>query len=113
MRREQARSRIEAELGYARAAREHGKEGRARVSARRAAGWAVAAFLADQGSPPYRSAIDLLGWLEQDGPAELRQPAARLRQQVTTDHRLPHAEDPLDDAELIVRTLLEPMNSTQ
>jgi hypothetical protein len=26
---------------------------------------------------------------------------------------LPHAEDPLDDAELIVRTLLEPMNSTQ
>jgi len=113
VRREQARLRIEAELSYARAAREHGKEGRARVSARRAAGWAVAAFLTNQGGPPYRSAYDLLGWLEQDGPAELRQPAARLRQQVTTDHRLPHPEDPLEDAELIIRTLLKLMDSTQ
>ena len=113
MRPEQARSRIQTELAYARAAREHGKEGRARVSARRAAGWAVDAFLSRRGEPPYRGAFDLLGWLEREGPAELRPPAARLRQQVTKDHRLPHDEDPLEDAELIVHTLLGPMNPTQ
>jgi len=106
---EQARSRIQAELAYARAAREHRKEGRARVSARRAAGWAVEAFLSRSGEPPFRGALDLLGWLEREGPAELRPPAARLRRQVTTDHRLPHDEDPLEDAELIVHTLLDRM----
>ena len=111
MRPEQPRSRIQAELAYARAAREHGKEGRARVSARRAAGWAVDAFLAQRAAPPYRGAFDLLGWLEREGPAELRPPAARLRRQVTRDHRLPHDEDPLEDAELIIHTLLGPMNS--
>ncbi len=113
MRPEQARSRIEAELSYARAAREHGKEGRARVSARRAAGWAVAVFLGSHSEPPTRGAFDLLGWLEREGPANLRQAAARLRQQVTEDHRLPHVEDPLDDAALIVRTLLALLDATQ
>ncbi|MGH2619684.1 MAG: hypothetical protein ACRDHG_03825 [Anaerolineales bacterium] len=113
MRPARAWSRIEAELSYARAAREHGKEGRARVSARRAAGWAVDAFLSRRGESPARGAFDLLGWLEREGPEDLRQPAARLRQQVTSDHRLPHDEDPLEDAELIVRTLLGPMNSDQ
>jgi len=113
VRAEQSRSRIQAELAYARAAREHGNEGRARVSARRAAGWAVDAFLSRSAEPPYRGAFDLLGWLERNGPAELRPPAARLRQQVTKDHRLPHDEDPLEDAELIVHTLLGLMNTTQ
>ncbi len=110
MRPQPTRSKIAAELAYARAAREHGKEGRARVSARRAAGWALDAFLSGRGEPAYRSALDLLGWLEREGPAELRPAAARLRQQVTEDHRLPHAEDPLEDAELIVGTLQGLMN---
>ncbi len=48
----------------------------------------------------------MLGWLEERGPEELREPARRLRQQVTEDHRLPHPEDPLKDAELIVDGLL-------
>ncbi|MEK6587840.1 MAG: hypothetical protein AABY97_03250 [Chloroflexota bacterium] len=106
MQSEEARSRIQAELSYARAARQHGKEGRARVCARRAAGWSVAAYRSAQGQSSDEDAYTLLGWLEERGPEELREPARRLRQQVTEDHRLPHPEDPLKDAELIVDGLL-------
>lgn len=96
-------SRIQAELAYARVAREHGKEGRARVCARRAAGWAISAHYPEL---PPRSAITLLRWLESNGPDELRAAAARLVVGVNQDHQLPHAEDPLDDAELIVNALV-------
>lgn len=106
MRSEEARSRIQAELRYARAVRQHGKEGRARVCARRAAGWAVAAYLSGQGPLPSQGAYTLLGWLEEQGPEELRGPARRLRQRVTEEHHLPHPEDPLNDAELIIDGLL-------
>lgn len=106
MRPEEARSKIQAELRYARAAREHGKEGRARVCARRAAGWAVAAYLSAQGPLPSQGAYSLLGWLEAHGSEELRGPAHRLRQRVTEEHRLPHLEDPLKDAQLIIDGLL-------
>lgn len=43
------RSRIEAELQHAEAARARGNEGMARVCARRAAGWSVGAYLKEQG----------------------------------------------------------------
>jgi hypothetical protein len=98
-----ARTRIEAELSYARAAREHGKEGRARVCARRAAGWAVAARypgIARHG------ALGLLRWLQVSGPEELREAAQRLVVSVDLDHQLPHEQDPLLDAEQIVNTLI-------
>jgi hypothetical protein len=99
------KARIEAELAYARAARKQGKEGRARVCARRAAGWAIAAHYANNRS---RGALSQLRWLE--GNAEvseaLRSAAGRLTEQVTEDHDLPHSEDPLQDAEFIVAELL-------
>ena len=105
------RSRIEAELAYARAAREHGKEGRARVCARRAAGWAIAAHFPESDE---RGAYSLLRWLE-DNPEvsdELRSAAGRLTEQVTEHHELSHPEDPLKDAEMIVSTLLDYHQST-
>jgi hypothetical protein len=99
------RARIEAELAYARAARKQGKEGRARVCARRAAGWAIAAHYPS--SQP-RGALSQLRWLENnaDVSEKLRSAAGRLTKQVTEDHGLPHSEDPLDDAEFIVTDLL-------
>ncbi|MCH8095225.1 MAG: hypothetical protein IH953_11605 [Chloroflexi bacterium] len=100
-----SKARIEAELAYARAARKHGKEGRARVSARRAAGWAVATHYPDTSQ---RDAYSLLLWLERNTEVsrELRSAAGRLTEQVKEDHQLPHSEDPLEDAEMIVVGLL-------
>lgn len=100
-----SRARIDAELAYARAARDHGKEGRARVCARRAAGWAVAAHY--PGSPKL-GAYSILRWLESqtDASVEIRSAAGRLSERVNEDHKLPHSEDPLKDAETIVAALL-------
>ena len=99
------KARIEAELAYARAARNKGKEGRARVCARRAAGWAVAAHYPNS---RHRGAYSLLRWLENNSKVseELRSAAGRLTEQVTEDHELPHSADPLKDAEMIVIGLL-------
>ena len=99
------KARIEAELAYARAARRQGKEGRARVCARRAAGWAIATHYSNSHS---RGALSQLRWLEGNAEASeaLRSAAGRLTEQVTEDHELPHSEDPLQDAEFIVAELL-------
>ena len=99
------RARIDAELAYARAARDHGKEGRARVCARRAAGWAIAAHYPNSGR---RGALSQLRWLKSNDEVseELRSAAGRLTEQVTQDHELLHAKDPLKDAEIIVAYLL-------
>ena len=104
------RSRIEAELAYAALARAHGKEGRARVCARRAAGWAVGAYRnrAQGAADPERAALSHLRWLrsQADLPQTLQQAASRLTDQVGEDHRLPQVEDPLQDARSIVEALL-------
>jgi hypothetical protein len=104
------RSRIEAELAYAAQARARGKEGRARVCARRAAGWAVGAYRnRTQGAADSeRAALSHLRWLrsQADLPRSLQQAASRLTDQVGEDHRLPHGEDPLQDARSIVEAFL-------
>ena len=104
-----SRARIKAELAYARAARLEGKEGRARVCARRAAGWAIAAHYS-HGRP--LGALSQLRWLEtnDEAPEQLRSAAGRLTEQVTEDHKLPHSEDPLQDARFIVAELLGAMD---
>jgi hypothetical protein len=95
---EATRKRIEAELTRAEQARAEGKEGMARVCARRAAGWAAAGEKSG-------SAVDRLRSLAADdsAPAEVRQAAARLTARLSPDHTLPFEQDPLDDARLIVR----------
>ncbi len=103
------RERVEIELTRAREARGAGKEGRARVCARRAAGWAAAPlFEARTGHQAPPSALELLRWLakQRDLPEEIRAAARRLTQRVTPSYRLPHPEDPLQDARMLVTALL-------
>jgi len=43
----------------------------------------------------------------EDVPEDLRLAAARLTTRVTPTHELPHAEDPLEDAQAIVQALMK------
>lgn len=97
-----------AELEAAAQTRLQGNEGRARVQARRAAGWAVGRFYARRfGDAAQRSAYTMLRWLNEqpDIDPALRAAAGRLITRVNHDHRMPFVEDPLDDARRIVETL--------
>ncbi len=103
------RERVESELAQAREARAAGKEGRARVCARRAAGWAAAPLYESRtGHQAPLSALQLLRWLakQQDLPQEVRAAARRLTRRVLPSYRLPHPEDPLQDARMLVAALL-------
>lgn len=107
---EPLRTRLEAELDYAARAREAGKEGRARVCARRAAGWAVGVYRRTTRAEAIseRAALHHLRWLmtQSTFSEPLRQAAARLTDHINQDHQLPHATNPLEDAGMIVRAFL-------
>ena len=105
--------RIKLELDQAYHFRSRGNEGRARVCARRAAGWAVAAFRHQRsGVETHLNAYHQLRWFRKldDMPIELRMAADRLTTHVTMSHELPHGQDPLDDAEMIVRAILKELD---
>ena len=109
MKTETARTRITAELADAIASRKEGREGRARVCARRAAGLAVASYYECRHAHlATHSAFDLLKLvqLEEELPTGVRLAAARLSTRVTTSGQLPHPQDPLDDARMLIETLL-------
>lgn len=79
------------------------------MCARRAAGLAAGAYYESRHlHPAARSAYDLLKLLqrEENLPAEARLTAARLAARVTTGGRLPHGQDPLEDARTLIETLL-------
>lgn len=100
---------IDRELMAAAAARGRGNEGQARVCARRATGIAISACLgAEEGRPEGASAYGLLQWLQgQDAfRGEIREAAARLTVRLTQDFKLPHPEDPLEDAVVLIDGLL-------
>ncbi|MGH2605036.1 MAG: hypothetical protein ACRDG5_00455 [Anaerolineales bacterium] len=99
--------RIDAELRAAAEARRIGNEGKARVSARRAAGWAAEEYMRGKGQAPGRGAVESLRHLalRADVPLDVRQAASRLTVHVTTEHVLPHPEDPLQDARLVAEGL--------
>lgn len=110
MKREAVLEKVRAELEHAERARSENNEGRARVCARRAAGWAVGFFFSKRtGGSVTRHALKLLErYRDLEGaPENLRAAARRLTTRVTQDHRLPHRADPLADARRIVRDLLE------
>ena len=100
---------IRRELEDADRARIDGNEGRARVCARRAAGWAVSITrsLAEE-SEIESNAYDMLQWLAQqsDTPDAVRSAATRLTTHVSHNHTLPFPEDPLEDARMICDVLL-------
>lgn len=107
---EDLRSIIQQELKLGHQAREQGNEGRARVCARRAAGWAVRfMYTPDSGeSIPETNAYRYLLWFKQEErfPDNLREAAERLTARVNQDFSLPFDQDPLDDAVLIVDWIL-------
>ncbi|HLB65571.1 MAG TPA: hypothetical protein VJJ46_12085 [Anaerolineales bacterium] len=103
------RRRVAREMAMADEARAAGREGRARVCARRAAGMAALHHLEQAGAPPRsRSALDALRRLAEleDLPAPLRGAASRLTTRVTEVHDLPHTQDPLADARMVISACL-------
>jgi len=103
------KNRIEAEFKKAEESRARGNEGRARVCARRAAGIAIGIYYEQNtGESPPQSAYALLRWYssQQKVPAILRESAERLMVRVTPKFSLPHVEDPLEDARIIVKAIL-------
>ncbi|RLT46751.1 MAG: hypothetical protein DWI63_01875 [Chloroflexi bacterium] len=96
---------IARELALAEQARQAGNEGRARVCARRAAGWAVAAGAGIAALP---NAFVQLQRLAKDSaqPAHIRSAAAHLTLRITSEHLLPGNADPLSEARSIIRHFL-------
>ncbi len=100
---------IRTELEDADQARIDGNEGRARVCARRAAGWAVSFTRSlNEEREIEANAYEMLQWLAQQADTEdaVRSAATRLTAHVGLDHTLPFPEDPLEDAWMIVDALL-------
>ena len=100
---------IRSEFKAAHRARLEGKEGRARVCARRAAGWAVSIMRSQtEVCDDETNAYDMLKWLAQqvDTPDLVQSAATRLTTRVSHDHTLPFPEDPIEYAAIIVETLL-------
>jgi hypothetical protein len=96
---------IEVEMSSAHEWRAQGKEGRARVCARRAAGWAISLHKQSVGTGvPEENAYQALLWLRDSGHADdrLREAAGRLCTRVTDAFEYPHQEDALQDAEQII-----------
>ena len=97
--------RVDQELEQAARFHAEGRLGRARVCARRAAGWAIGPiYRRSTGDTPPLNAMTLLRWFHADPAAspELRHAAERLTVRVTEQHVLPHPEDPLADARRII-----------
>ena len=98
------------ELARAHRARRDGNEGRARVCARRAAGWAASSYYEHRtGAEAPRSALAILTWLRNDENTadEIRVVAMRLTAHVTPSHELPFEEDPLEDAQRMIDEFIE------
>ena len=96
---------ISLELELAVAVRAAGNEGKARVHARRAAGWAIKAWRERHGySKKGISAFAYLHGVSSDLSVRgsVREAAANLVLRITSNHELPIETDVLDDARLIV-----------
>ncbi len=105
---------IELELRRAQTARAEGIPGKVRVCARRAAGAAIRGWLGRQPKPPE-------GWLKGGAvvqhlrlmkdnarlPEPVRAAAGRLATNVQPDHAMPFANDPVEDARIIIEYLAQ------
>lgn len=96
---------IEAELTHAREAQAAGQPGKARVCARRAAGWAIRNWYRRSDGPDWGGdAMKQLGRLRDDAavPERIRQAAERLTTKVDEKHALPFEADLVEEAQQIV-----------
>ena len=100
---------IMAELQMAATARSGGKEGKARVCARRAAGWAIRGWQVqrDNGVRGQSAHWYLQGAaVDRSLPAHIRSAAMHLVLRINQDHDLPTDSDVLDDAQVLVEFFL-------
>jgi hypothetical protein len=98
-----------AELALAVEARKAGNEGRARVCARRAAGYVIGEYLQREGIDiSSESALDRLRYLDSDpnAPAIARKMANHFLVHLTPEHKLPIDADLIAEVELLARDLL-------
>jgi hypothetical protein len=98
---------IQLELDRAAQAKAEQNDGKVRVCCRRAAGAAIRQWLSKQETPPVwgRSAVVQLRMLTnvESLPSEVQHAAARLTTIIAKDHTLPFDNDPIEDAEIIIR----------
>jgi hypothetical protein len=102
------REQIQAELDQAEGARAQGLEGRARVSARRAAGLAIQAYLEQMGGPLSRiSAYDLIKLLgsQPDLSQEILQVTEHLTARVDGGFNLPFQADLIEETRWLISQL--------
>lgn len=100
------------EMQAAEAARAAGNEGKARVCARRGAGWAVRGYYQRlKGAGWGGDAFHQLKVLRDDAtqPEALRSAARRLTTQVNHDHGMPFDDDVLADARMLIAAYAEPV----
>ena len=101
---------IASELELAVAARSTYNEGKARVHARRAAGWAIRSWYVRQGCTNRRkSAFSYLQGVSNDLsiPGHIREASSHLILRITVHHELPIENDMLDDARLVVNYFVD------
>ena len=113
---EQVHEQIRQELANAVLARDQGFEGRARVSARRAAGAAIREYFRLRGNlNRMGSAIDLIQMLQgyEGAPPRARQSAAALLERVDENFNLPPQIDLLVEVQELVKTLEEHASQTE
>ena len=102
-------TKVNQELEMARAARQAGNEGRARVCARRAAGHIIGEYLArNKIDFTSESAIDRLRFMQSSPtlPDEHLETIGHFLVHTTPDHELPINADLVDDVNLLARQLL-------
>jgi len=101
---------IDVELTRAKKALEEGNIGMARVCARRACGNAISFWLQNNLHNGYgESAMNQLKSIQIDEsvPAEIKDAARRLSTHVSDQTTLPISDNPVEDAELIIKYFLE------
>lgn len=104
---------IQRELTTAQEAASEGNEGKSRVCARRAAGFAISLFITTHARPGWGTdALGQLQHLKDDAtlPEDIRKAATRLTTRITDRFQYPFSTDPIADARLIVDHLLRVMN---
>lgn len=105
---------IAKELATAREAQQSGNDGKSRVCSRRAAGQAIAWYVSKHPKPAWGSdALSQLKHLKDDPefPRPCRDAAARLAAKISGQFTYRFSTDPLEDANIIIRTITQLVGS--
>lgn len=107
---------IKQELAMARRSRREGNEGRARVCARRAAGFAVQHYLREEGLHPGEDHAYQVLFLYREQPnlsTEVIQALRWLTTRVDHDHQLPEGVDLVREAEVVITSVFEHLDKAE